>query len=163
VPDLTGVAPPREAAAVLAPRRAEATVLKAVPPSSTSFARVRPGACSSESSLTPPKRHPNNVESIAGRFATWMRAQSSFRTRPRSRSSLMLLTVGLRESCPKNVPPNHVERPMSCATFPTLEGFYFDPPYPMVSVTGLPRRTLRRLRYGLTLGASPTARNATRR
>ena len=65
----------------------------------------------------------------------------------------MLLTVGLRETCPKNVPPNHVKRPMSCATFPTLEGFYFDPPYPMVSVTGLPRRTLRRLRYGLTLGA----------
>jgi hypothetical protein len=92
-----------------------------------------------------------------------MRAQASFRTRPRSLSSLMLLTVGLRETCPKNVPPNHVERPMSCATFPTLEGFYFDPPYPMVSVTGLPRRALRRLRHALSLGASHTARNATRR
>src|SRR5918994_6095999 len=82
-----------------------------------------------------------------------MRAQASFRTRPRSLSSLMLLTVGLRETCPNNVPPNHIKRPKSCATFPTLEGFYFDPPYPIVSVTGLPRRTLRRLRYGLTLGA----------
>ena len=69
----------------------------------------------------------------------------------------------LRETSPKNVLPNHLERPMSCATFPILEGFFIDPPYPMVSVTGLPRRTLRRLRYGLTLGASPTARNATRR
>ena len=108
---------------------------------------------------------PSSVETIAGRFAAWKRAQASFRTRARSLSSLMLLTVGLRETCPKNVPPNHVERPMSCATFPTLEGFYFDPPYPMVSVTGLPRRALRRLRHGLgnSLGATPTARNATRR
>src|SRR5215217_2050487 len=63
----------------------------------------------------------------------------------------MLLTVGLRETCPKNVRPNYVERPMSCATFPILEGFFIDPPYPMVSVTGLPRRALRRLRHGLDL------------
>jgi hypothetical protein len=114
---------------------AETTVLKAAPPSSTSFARVRPGARSSESSLTPPRRHLGSVESIAGRFAAWKRAQASLRTRPRSLSSLMLLTLGLRETCPKNVPPNHVERPMSCATFPILEGFFIDHPYPVVSVT----------------------------
>ena len=48
VPDLTRVAPPREPA-VLAPSMAEATVLKAAPPSSTSFARPRPGARSSPS------------------------------------------------------------------------------------------------------------------
>jgi hypothetical protein len=62
---------------------------------------------SSESSLTPPKRHPSNAESIAGRFAAWKRAQDSFKTRPRSLSSLMALTVGFRENCPKSVPPSH--------------------------------------------------------
>jgi hypothetical protein len=44
VPERTGVAPPRELAAVLALRRAEATVLKAAPPNRRSFARVSPGA-----------------------------------------------------------------------------------------------------------------------
>ena len=83
--DLTGVAQPRETAAVLAPRMAEATVQKAALPSSTPFARVRPSACSSESSLTPPKCHPSSVESLAGRFAAWKRAQVSFSTHPLSR------------------------------------------------------------------------------
>ena len=85
MPDLTGVAQPRETAAVLAPRLAEATVLKAAPPSSASFARVRLGACSSESSLTPPRRHPSSVETITGRFAAWKQVQAWFRTHPLSR------------------------------------------------------------------------------
>jgi hypothetical protein len=76
VPDLTGVAQPRETDAVLAPRMAEATALKAAPPRSTSCARVRPGTRSCESSLTLPRRHPSSVERIAGRFATWKRAQA---------------------------------------------------------------------------------------
>src|SRR3712207_6397857 len=128
VPDLTGVAPPRELAAVLAPSRAEATVLKAAPPSSRSLVRVRPGARSSESSLTPPRRHPSSVESMAGRFAAWKRAQASLRTRPRSLWALMLLTAGLRDDLPNSVPPNHVERPRSCATFHVLEVFFIDRP-----------------------------------
>jgi hypothetical protein len=98
VPDRTGVVPARELAAVLAPSRADATVLKAAPPSRMSLVRVRPGARSSESSLTPPSRHPSSVESIAGMFAAWKRAQASFRTRPRSLWSLMLLTAGFRET-----------------------------------------------------------------
>jgi hypothetical protein len=88
VPELTGVAPPLELAAVLAPSRAEATVLM----------RVRPGACTCGFSLTPPSRHPSSVESMAGRFADWKRAQASFRTRPRPLWSLMLLAVGFRET-----------------------------------------------------------------
>jgi hypothetical protein len=83
-PERTGVAPPLELAAVLAPSTAEATVLKAAPPSRISLVRVRPGARRSESSLTPPSRHPSSAESMAGRFAAWKRAQASFRTRPRS-------------------------------------------------------------------------------
>src|SRR3712207_7348358 len=59
LPDRTGVAPARELAAVLAPSSAEATVLKAAPPKRMSLARVRPGARSSESFLTPPSRHPD--------------------------------------------------------------------------------------------------------
>ena len=85
MPERTGVAPPQETAAVVAPRMAEASALKAAPPSSTSFARARAGARSSESSLTPPRRQPSSAESIAGRFAAWKRAQASLRTRPRSR------------------------------------------------------------------------------
>jgi hypothetical protein len=96
VPERTGVAPPLELAAVLAPRRAEATVLKAAPPSKMSLVRIRPGARTCEFSLTPPSRHPSSVESMAGRFADWKRAQALFRTRPRSLWSLMLLAVGFR-------------------------------------------------------------------
>ena len=58
VPDRTDVAPPQETAAVVAPRMAEASALKAALPSSTSFARARAGARSSESSLTPPSANP---------------------------------------------------------------------------------------------------------
>src|SRR3712207_787819 len=130
VPERTGVAPPRETAAVLAPRMAEATVLKAAPPSSTSLARVSPGARGSESSLTPPKRHPSSAECIAGRLAAWKRPQASLRARPRSPSSLMARTAGFREPGRKSVPPNHVERPRSCATFPVLEVLLICAPLP---------------------------------
>jgi hypothetical protein len=92
------VAPPLELAAVLAPRRAEATLLKAAPPSKMSLVRVRPGARTCEFSLTPPRRHLSSVECMAGRFADWKRAHASFRTRPRSLWSLMLLAVGFREA-----------------------------------------------------------------
>jgi hypothetical protein len=98
VPERTGVAPLREPAAVLAPRRAEAIELKAAPPSKMSLVRVRPDARTCEFSLTPPRRHRSSVESMAGRFADWERAQASFRTRPRSLWSLMLLAAGLRET-----------------------------------------------------------------
>ena len=40
MPERTGVAPPLELAAVLAPRKAEATVLKAAPPSKMSLVRL---------------------------------------------------------------------------------------------------------------------------
>jgi hypothetical protein len=130
VSERTGVAPPLELAAVLAPSRAEATVLKAAPPSEMSLMRVRLGACTCEFSLTPPSRHPRSVESMAGRFADWKRAQASFKTRPRSLSSLMLLAVGFRETCSKSVPPNYVDRPGSCVTFPGLKGFFISPPLP---------------------------------
>jgi hypothetical protein len=53
----------------VAPSAGATTVLKAAPPSSTSFARLRPGVHTSESSLTPLGRHPSSVESMAGRFA----------------------------------------------------------------------------------------------
>jgi hypothetical protein len=74
VRERTGVALLLELAAVLAPRRAEATVLKAAPPSKMSLVRVRLDARTCEFSLTPPSRHPSSVESIAGRFADWKRA-----------------------------------------------------------------------------------------
>ena len=48
--------------------------------------------------LEGPRRHQSSVESMAGRFADWKRAQASFRTRPRSLWSLMLLAAGLREA-----------------------------------------------------------------
>jgi hypothetical protein len=35
---------------------------------------------------------------------------------PRSLSPLVLLTVALTETCPKNVPPSHGKTPTSCAT-----------------------------------------------
>ena len=70
---------------------------------------------------------------------------------PPALSSLRLLTVGLRKTSPKNVPPNGVERPMSCAIFPILEGFFIDSPYPMITVTVLSQRALRRLSHGLDL------------
>lgn len=73
-------------------------MLKAAPPSRMSLVRVRSGARTCEYSLTPPSRHPSSVESMAGRFAAWKRAQASFRTRPRSLWSLMLLAVGFRET-----------------------------------------------------------------
>jgi hypothetical protein len=130
MPERTGVAPPLALAAVLARRRAEATVLKAAPPSKMSLVRVRPSARTCEFSLTPPRRHPSSVESMAGRFADWKRAQASFRTRPRSLWSLMLLAAGLREARPKSVPPNYVDRPGSGVTFPGPEGFLIDPPLP---------------------------------
>jgi hypothetical protein len=73
-------------------------MLKAAPPSKMSLVRVRAGACTREFSLTPPRRHPSSVESMAERFADWKRAQASFRTRLRSLWSLMLLAAGFREA-----------------------------------------------------------------
>ncbi len=94
MPDLTGVALSRETATVLAASMAKATALKAAFQKQNFRARQTWCPQLPESSLTPPRRHPSSVETIAGRFATWKRAQASFRTRPRSISSLMLLTLG---------------------------------------------------------------------
>jgi len=69
VPDLPGVKPSGARLGAVAPSAGATTVLKAAPPSSRSFARLRPGVHTSESSLTPLGRHPSSVESMAGRFA----------------------------------------------------------------------------------------------
>src|SRR4028118_419014 len=129
LPERTGVKPSGDRLATVAPSTAEATVFTTAPPSSTSLARVSPGALSSASSLTPPSLHPRTVERAAGRFTAWKRAHASFRTRPRSLLSEMVLTVGLSATCPKSVPPDQADMPGLWATLPSLEGPFIVRPF----------------------------------
>jgi hypothetical protein len=69
LPDLPGVKPSEARLGAVAPSAGATTVLEAAPPSRRSFARLRPGVHTSESSLTPLGRHPSSVESMAGRVA----------------------------------------------------------------------------------------------
>src|ERR671932_200002 len=120
--DSTGVSPPEDSFAVLAPRMPEATPLRAAPPSNRFLTRARAGALSSAFSFSPPSLHARTVAAMAAELIALKRPHDSLRTRPRSLLSLMRFMVGFKAACPKRAPPNHVARPRLWAMLAAFDG-----------------------------------------